>query len=61
MAEWIVEIVDGIPHIKQMIPLVRCKDCKHWKNKHICEAWGRFGTVETKENQFCSYGDEVTE
>ena len=31
MAEWIVEIVDGIPHIKNMIPLVRCKDCKYFK------------------------------
>lgn len=29
MAEWIVEIGDGNPHIKKMIPLVRCKDCKH--------------------------------
>ena len=31
MAEWIVEIVDGNPHIKKMIPLVRCRDCKYFK------------------------------
>lgn len=29
MAEWIVEIRDGEPHIRKMTELVRCKDCKH--------------------------------
>ena len=28
MAEWIVEITDGVPHTRKMTPLVRCKDCK---------------------------------
>lgn len=27
MAEWIVELGNGIPHFRKM--LVRCKDCKH--------------------------------
>ena len=39
-------------------PIVRCKDCKRWKNKHLCEAWSRYGTIETKENDFCSYGEK---
>ena len=30
MAEWIVEITDGVPHTRKMTPLVRCKDCKHF-------------------------------
>ena len=30
MAEWIVEITDGVPHTGKMTPLVRCKDCKHF-------------------------------
>lgn len=29
MAEWIVEITDGLPHLKNMKPLVRCKDCEY--------------------------------
>lgn len=33
MAEWIVEITDGLPHLKNMKPLVRCKDCK-WYDLH---------------------------
>lgn len=40
---------------------VRCRDCNHWKNQHICEAWSRFGTIETTAEQFCSYGEKREE
>ncbi len=53
--------VFGIPIIEDCVPVVRCKDCKHWQNKHVCSAWSRFGTIETKGDQFCSYGEKVTE
>lgn len=43
------------------VNVVRCKDCKHWQNKHVCSAWSRFGTIETKGDQFCCYGEKVTE
>ena len=33
MAEWIVEIKDGLPHLQRMTELVRCKDCKWGKEK----------------------------
>lgn len=29
MAEWIVDIGDGNPHIKRMEELVRCGECKY--------------------------------
>lgn len=31
MAEWIVEIKDGLPHLQRMTELVRCKDCKWYE------------------------------
>ncbi len=34
---------------------VRCKDCANWKNGHVCLAWSRFGTIETKPNMWCCY------
>ena len=73
MAEWIVEIGDGNPHIKKMIPLVRCKDCKHYEldswasvngiplivAHQICKRWGE--GCKTDENGFCFMGEKVTE
>ena len=44
-----------------VVEVVRCKDCKRWKNKHLCEAWSRYGTIETKADQFCSYGEKNNE
>ena len=67
MAEWIVEIGDGNPHIKKMIPLVRCKDCKHiscsertlefTKQSGICGYWEDY----TELDGFCYKGEKVTE
>ncbi len=65
MAEWIVEIVDGLPHMKSMKPLVRCEDCVHyhkadrghpdtdWCKRLIC------GTV--KPDFFCADGERRSE
>ena len=38
--------------------IIHCKDCKHWKNKHLCECLSRYGTFETPEDFFCGYGKE---
>ena len=53
------EIVDGKVNItaEWQGEIVRCKDCKYWKNEHLCLAWSRFGSIETKAEQFCSYGE----
>ena len=64
MAEWIVEIVDGNPHIKKMIPLVRCKDCKH---RYVDGTQVRFNVCDLTHNRvqsndwFCADGEKVTE
>ena len=60
MAEWIVEIGDGNPHIKKMIPLVRCKDCR--KNPKISMVGCPMAGLKTwKEDGFCFMGEKVTE
>ena len=42
-----------------VVEVVRCKDCKNWKKEHLCQAWSRYGTIETKADQFCSYGERA--
>lgn len=39
------------------IDIVRCKECKFWKNKHLCATWSAFGTIETDADDYCSYGE----
>lgn len=65
--------VFGIPIIEDCVPVVRCKDCKHyelnsWANvngiplivaHHICKRWGE--GCKTDENGFCFMGEKVTE
>ena len=41
--------------------IVRCKDCKHYSNGHLCQIFSRHGTIETKDDDYCSYGDRGKE
>ena len=59
MKKQAVEIVQNWEP-SDVVEVVRCKDCCHWKNKHLCESWSRLGTINTKAEQFCSYGERVT-
>lgn len=59
MAEWIVEITDGLPHLKNMKPLVRCKDCEHsYEDLHgrVC-AYGRCLNCDVDDDWFCADGE----
>lgn len=71
MAEWIVEIVDGNPHIKKMIPLVRCKDCVHCPTEGEqdarfpddvcpCQCEDYYYSWIPQPNWFCPKGEKVT-
>ena len=41
-----------------LVVVVRCKDCKHWMTASgLCKWFSKFGTVTTKHNDFCSYGE----
>lgn len=37
--------------------IVRCKDCRFWKNEHLCLVMSRYGTMETKAEHYCSWGE----
>lgn len=37
--------------------VVRCGDCKHYQNEHICMYFSRHGTIETSSYAYCSYGE----
>lgn len=37
--------------------VIRCMDCKHWKNQHLCESLSRFGSFETKADFYCGYAE----
>ena len=54
---------------KKVTQLVRCRDCGHWNKEHqqtskigghkiaMCAWWSRnYGTIETSEGHWCSYG-----
>ena len=43
--------------------LVRCKECKHWLDgSGLCKHWSKlYGSVLTKADDFCSYGEREGE
>ena len=48
--------------IADMVRVVRCEECKHWLNDHICTHWsGYYGTIETIADDYCSYGEREGE
>ena len=54
--EDVVSVTD-IDEEEDAIDIVRCKECKFWKNKHLCATWSAFGTIETDADDYCSYGE----
>ena len=38
--------------------IVHCRDCRHWKNDHLCESLSRYGTFETKNNFYCGFAEK---
>ena len=57
MAEWIVEITDGVPHLQRMTELVRCKDCKWFETPCWCL------NIESmiEKDGFCYLGERRTD
>lgn len=54
IAQDAIQFVDLIP--KDMVYVVRCKDCKHyWKNKNTPGYLDKCVTVS--DDDFCSYGE----
>ena len=53
------EIVDGKVNVtaEWQGELVRCKDCRFWKNEHLCLVMSRYESIDTKAEHYCSWGE----
>lgn len=53
-------IDEGAELLKEQETIVRCKDCKYWKNKHKeydVHPWLPCMEINTSGNWFCAYGE----
>lgn len=54
-------VICGKTEPRDMVEVVRCKDCKHWGGVtfgYICRRFsGTYIRNETRETDFCSYGE----
>ena len=41
----------------ESVKVVRCKDCRFWKNEHLCLVMSRYGSIDTKAEHYCSWGE----
>ena len=39
-----------------VVEVVRCRDCINHRKSGLCEGWSRYGTINTPNDAFCSYG-----
>ena len=56
--DWVEQIVNRLRNDPEAewVEVTRCKECKHWKNEHLCERLSRFGSFETEADFYCGYG-----
>lgn len=47
--------INKIP--SEAVQVVRCKDCRFWKNEHLCLVMSRYGSIDTKAEHYCSWGE----
>lgn len=53
----ILDLVDSIPTV-DALPVVRCRDCKHYKpDEYECGCDFAGGLQYVKADDFCSYGE----
>lgn len=41
--------------------IIRCGDCRYWKNDHLCECLSKYGTFETEIYFYCGFAERRTE
>ena len=46
--------------MKKVGEIVRCKDCKYY-HPNYCEEWSRYGTIQTKPDEYCCRAERKTE
>lgn len=52
---YFAEMIRKMPAVHPEV--IRCKNCEHWKNEHLCESLSRFGSLETKADFYCGYAE----
>lgn len=59
----VVEFLNDMPTV-DAVPVVRCKDCKHYRPQKKSAHWenranycNRVVTIKTQPDDFCSYGE----
>lgn len=57
LAKWLRELKER----REQPEIIRCKDCKHWINDHLCESLSKFGSFETKADFYCGYAERRTD
>ena len=45
--------------VQDRVEVVRCKDCINHRQSGLCDGWSRYGTINTPDDAFCSYGRKV--
>lgn len=56
---YFAEMIRKMPAVHPEV--IRCKNCEHWKNEHLCESLSRFGSFETKADFYCGYAERRTD
>lgn len=61
--DWVDQIIDRLRNDPDAdwVDVTRCRECKHWKNEHLCESLSRFGSFETKADFYCGYAERRTD
>ena len=39
--------------------VIQCKNCINFFNNHLCLHWSKYGTIEVKPDDYCSYGGKI--
>lgn len=53
--------IDGLNSLPaaDVVEVVRCKDCINHRQNGLCEGWSRYGTINTPDDAFCSWGVKI--
>lgn len=51
--------MDDIPDYCPLSNVVYCGGCINFFNNHLCLRWSKYGIIETKAEDFCSYGERI--
>ena len=57
-ADEVEQILDKLPAVQPQPEIIRCKDCKHWGKRGLCEIWDYY---ISNEDFYCGCAKRRTE